>query len=723
MNKFVYLILLSILPFYQVLSQIYNVSGTITDSLNNPLQYVNIIIEGTGHGTASDEDGNYKLDDLEPGIYPIKFSAIGYSTFRKENLDLRESSLILNVILKERILESEEIVVTAGKYEQKRSELPVSTEIIRGREFSEKNFSNLEDALRYVPGVNITDDQISIRGSSGYSRGAGSRALLAIDGIPFYTGDTGEIVWEMIPVTELQRVEIIKGAASSLYGSSAIGGVINGITKDITSRPKTMVQGFFGVYDKPHYKLWDWSGEYRPFNGLTLSHSNMFGKLGINISFTRLENSSYRQNDFFKKYIVFLKSLFNFSPTSSLTFIANTFNKRAGSFIYWKNSRNALVPPDINQGERIETNRYLFGLIYKNVLSEKIFLNIKASYYLNDWDDNATPINASTSNLYRGEVQLNFSLSDNIVLVTGIEGNTASVKSNLFGNPNSNSVGVYALSDINFSFPLIMSIGLRYDYSKLDTLDGSNAFSPKLGLNYKLTDNLILRSSVGTGFRAPSLAEAFTSTSASGITVKPNPLLKSESNLSMELGLNYDAFNLLNLDLALFRNEYFDMIEPGIDPADGLVVFDNVIRARIEGLEANTTFRFIPDELTFKLSYTYMWARDVEMNTALKYRPRHIFYSRLEFRKWNLELGIDFRYWSKVKEIDNELIDLGIIRDGELRVSVFATDFRAGYNLVSVGLPVLIYLNIKNLTNYNYVELIGNIRPIRNFTFGFNLIL
>ncbi len=721
--KFIYLILFSLLPLYQVLAQTYSISGTITDSLNNPLHFVNVVIAGTEFGAASDENGNYKIEGLPPGIYSISFSAIGYTTLKKDNLDLRESSLILNVILKEKIIESEEVVVTAGKYEQKRSELPVSTEIIRGTEFLEKNFANLEDALRYVPGVNMTDDQISIRGSSGYSRGAGSRALLAIDGLPFYTGDAGEIVWEMIPVTELQRVEIIKGAASSLYGSSAIGGVINGITRDITSRPTTIVQGFFGLYDKPYHKLWDWSGEYRPFNGLTLSHSNRFGKFGINISFTRLENSSYRQNDFFKKYIGFLKTLYNFSPTSSLTFIANTFNKRAGSFIYWKNSRNALVPPDENQGERIETNRYLFGLIYKNVLSDKIFLNIKTSYYLNDWEDNATPSNASTSNLYRGEVQLNSSLTDNIILVTGIEGNTASVNSNLFGNPNSNSFGVYALLDINFSFPLIMSIGLRYDYSKLDTLDGSSAFSPKLGLNYKLTDKIILRSSVGTGFRAPSLAEAFTSTSASGITVKPNPFLKSESNLSMELGVNYDALSVLNLDLALFKNEYYDMIEPGIDPADGKVVFDNVIRARIEGLEANTTFRFIPDELTFTMSYTYMWAREAEKGTALKYRPRHIFYSRLEFRKWNIELGIDFRYWSKVEEIDNELIDLGIIRDGELRVPVFATDFRAGYNLASVGLPVLIYLNIKNLTNYNYVELIGNLRPIRNFTFGFNLIL
>ena len=117
--------------------------------------------------------------------------------------------------------------------------------MIPSDEFSKKNISNLENALRYVPGVNMTEDQISIRGSSGYSRGAGSRVLLALDGIPFYTGDTGETIWEMIPTAVIKRVEIIKGAASSLYGSTAIGGVINVITNDIPKNPPTFFKVFY----------------------------------------------------------------------------------------------------------------------------------------------------------------------------------------------------------------------------------------------------------------------------------------------------------------------------------------------------------------------------------------------------------------------------------------------------------------------------------------------
>ena len=703
-------------------AQTFSISGTITDTLNNPLQFVNVILAGTGLGDASDKDGRYEIGNLSPGIYQIEFSALGYQSVTRDSIEIKNSSIIINVILKEAAVEAEQVVITAGKYEQNKSELPVSVEIIEGTEFLERNFVNLEDALRYVPGVSMTEDQISIRGSSGYSRGVGSRALLAIDGLPFYTGDTGETVWEMIPVVQLQRVEIIKGAASSLYGSSAIGGVINGISQEITPIPTTYIDGFVGFYDKPHYDMWDWSGEQRMFNGLTLAHSNHFGKFGFNISVTRLEDFSYRQDDFFKKYIGFLKANYNFTPSSSITLLANTFNKRAGNFVYWKDSRNALIPPEQNQGEKIETNRYLFGLIYKSVLSNELFLNIRTSYYLNDWTDNATPHNEATSHLYRGEVQLNSILSDNVVLITGIEGIKSNVNSNLFGNPNSYGVGIYALTDINFSLPLLLSIGVRYDFSKLDSLDSSSAISPKLGLNYKVSDNLILRSSLGTGFRAPTLAEAFTSTSASGITIKPNPNLDSESNLTLELAVNYDATDFLNLDFAVFNNEYFNMIEAGIDPTDGLVFFDNVIRARIQGAEVNTFLSIIPRTLTLTLSYTYLWARDLDEGTALRYRPRHIFYSRLELRKWNFELGVDFRYWSEVEEIDDELIELGVIKDGELREAVFATDFRAAYNFDLFSLPIYVYFNLKNLTNYNYIELIGNIRPIRNYSLGLKFI-
>ena len=107
---------------YQVFAQSYSIKGTITDTLNNPLQYINVAIIGTVYGDASDINGNYEISNLTEGSYHIRFSAIGYDSYDIENLVIIDSSLLIDVVLREEIIESEEIIVTSGKEEQKKSE-------------------------------------------------------------------------------------------------------------------------------------------------------------------------------------------------------------------------------------------------------------------------------------------------------------------------------------------------------------------------------------------------------------------------------------------------------------------------------------------------------------------------------------------------------------------------------------------------------------------------
>jgi outer membrane receptor for ferrienterochelin and colicins len=693
-------------------AQTFSVSGMVTDSTGNPLPNVNIIILETKTGTASNNKGEYFLGNIKQGRYTIEFSMVGFQSRKFPDIVISNKSIILNVILKEKPVESEQIIISASKHEQKISELPVSAEILDAAFIAKRNINDFEDALRYIPGVNMTDDQISIRGSSGYSRGAGSRVLLTIEGLPFYTGDTGETIWEVIPMTELERVEIIKGAASSLYGSSAIGGVINLITREIPQKQFVYFKTHIGAYDKPSYKEWDWSGDYRIFNGQTLTYSNAFNNFGFAASLTRIENPGYRQNNFSRRYIGFLKSDIKFSSSSSLMLLANLFTKKSGNFLYWKNSRNALVPPESDVGQVVSADRNMVGAVYKHLLSENVLLNLKGSYYRTSWDDGAEPLNKSITDLFRGEVQLNSSLSDFVFLVSGIEASTAKVNSTLFGKPSSFSIGAYSQADLKFNFPLILSFGVRYDYNKLDTLSGSSAVSPKLGLNYKFSEDLIFRSSIGTGFRAPTPAEAFTSTTASGITVKPNPKLKSEKNFTIEAGLNYKPLTFLKLDLALFNNEYKDFIDPAFDVND--IIFINIPKTRIHGFEFQTILKIDEIKSELSLSYTYLWSRNIKENKPLKFRPRHLFYANVDFEFDNVSAGLDFRYWSRVEETDEQLVNF--VPDGDLRVDVYVLDLRAGYDISFTGIPVKFYINANNVLNYNYVELVGNLAPIRNYS-------
>jgi outer membrane receptor for ferrienterochelin and colicins len=703
-------------------SQGYNISGTVKDTNGMPLVGVNVELIGSTYGAATNYEGEYKILNVKPGKYKIEFSSIGYKSIVITNQVIKNKSIIVDAILHQTSVESGLVVVTASKYAQKISDLPVSASIINSNELEKRDITDLENAMRFVPGVNMVDDQISIRGSSGYSRGAGTRVLLEIDGIPYYTGDTGEIIWEIVPVSEIQRVEVIKGAASSLYGSSAIGGVVNIITKGISTKPHTYVKMNIGTYDKPSYSIWDWSKELRTFSGLTVSHSDRIGKFGFALSLTRLSDMSYKQSGFYTRYIGYFKGMYNFSPVSSLTFFANSLNQDHGNFIYWKDSRNALVPPNADQGQRVNSNRYMFGGIYKQILNDNLFMNIKASYYRSDWWDQTSSFDTSLSNLFRLEIQTNANLAKDLILVSGIEASTDNIKSNIFNNQSSFGYGIYSQADYKFKFPLSVTLGARYDYSKLSSKIGVNAFSPKAGLNYKLTNKIVLRSSFGTGFRAPTLAEAFTSTSASGITIKPNPNLKPETNWTLELGVNYQAADNINLDAAIFQNEFKNFIEPSVNPKDGLVYFDNVTRARIQGLELNTNYSFLKNKLKFSLNYTYLWTRDLQQNTPLKYRPRHMAYANLDYSFLNFSIGADYRYSSKVEQIDYELIKLGVIKDGNKRVEIKVLDLRAGYKLKILSIPAKINFNVNNVFNYNYVELIGNLAPIRNYILSLELL-
>ena len=145
-------------------------------------------------------------------------------------------------------------------------------------------------------------DQVNIRGSSGYSRGVGSRVLILIDGLPYITGDTGEIPWKTVPMFQIDRIEVVKGAGSALDGSSALGGVINVITKEMGETPEIRFRLFQGLYARPKYAEWNWSPNARFNSGGFVSYSNRVGSFGYLVSVSRMVDDSYRENDVYHRW-------------------------------------------------------------------------------------------------------------------------------------------------------------------------------------------------------------------------------------------------------------------------------------------------------------------------------------------------------------------------------------------------------------------------------------
>ncbi|MBI3579749.1 MAG: TonB-dependent receptor, partial [Ignavibacteriales bacterium] len=187
----------------------------------NPLVGANVMIKGTFLGAVTNVHGEFRIYRIPVGIYTIEASFVGYQRKKFDGIIIKEGEeYTLSLQLMPSAIQAEEIVVTASRREQSLQEVPVSVSTVTAKTIAERNSVTLDDALRYVPGVNLLQDQINIRGSTGYSRGVGSRVLLLLDGLPFITGDTGEINWESIPTHQIERIEVVKGAGSALYGSS-----------------------------------------------------------------------------------------------------------------------------------------------------------------------------------------------------------------------------------------------------------------------------------------------------------------------------------------------------------------------------------------------------------------------------------------------------------------------------------------------------------------------
>ena len=693
-------------------SQNGSVKGRVINYHAEPVIGANVIVKGTTYGAAADEKGNFEINEIPYGNYSLEISSVGYEK-KAVDITVSMSTKPLKIFLREAAIETEQIIVSAGKYEQKQEDLTVSTDVIQPDYITRQNFQTFDEMLRTIPGVQMNLEQVSIRGSSGYSKGVGARVLVALNGIPLYAGDNGDVVWEIIPISDVERVEVIKGPSSSLYGSSAIGGVINIITKSAVKNPVTYVRSYIGFYDNPSYNVWKWNKASRTFYGVGVTHSSSVGKLGYTLSFKRFDDMSYRENDYSKRYLGYVKLDYQFTTENHLTFFADYLNMDRGNFLYWKDSRDALIPDSADNGNTVKSDRIFTGLIYHHQFSDKLNADFKTSYYRTNFDGYGLEVTSSTADLVRGEALTNYKFSDSFRLTSGAEVSYSTVQSNIFSNTDFIGSGIYAQVEYKGIKDLIATAGIRGDYIKIDTIDGKFAVTPRAGLNYKLNENFIMRASIGTGFRAPTPAEIFTTTSLTGgLSIKGNPDLTAETNVSAEVGFNYSDKKFLDWDAALFYTKYKNYIEPNI-VSDG-IKFINVPNADVYGIENDITLQLIDGLLTSKLGYMYLWARDPDKHKALKYRPRHSVTTNFLLRLDPVELGLNFRFQSKFEEIDD--LTTTLVVDGDKHVPIYVTDAMIGYNFFIGNVPAKVHLNAKNILNYNYVEFIGNLAPIRNFS-------
>jgi iron complex outermembrane receptor protein len=653
--KIIYVALFS---FLLPISFIAQVTGVVTDYSGKAPMIGVKVIASSGEKTITDFDGKYNL--------PInKFPAtLVFSMFQYANDTLvitQAGNYTLE--LKEFVKDFETIVVSAGRRKQAAEDVPISMEVIRPQLIDNKGIADLEQAVDQTPGVFTMDGQVSIRGGSGFAYGTGSRVLLLWNGMPLLSGYAGDTQWNAIPMEQASQIEIMKGAASVLYGSGALNGVIALTEKEPSYKPETKIKVQSGIYDNPRRSSLKWWTRNPMNQQVEVYHGQMHNKFGYTISTTLFHNDGYRAGETELRGRV----------SGSLYFKSQKFNRlktgigynyqaqKAGNFLIWESADLGYTPSGgadtsnvastltYNFGQRLFLDPYIkFTDKHNNKHSLKTRMYFAENVNLN---------NISQSNgavIYFSDYQFQKQYSNDFTLTTGISNIYNVVKSNLFGDHTSNNVAVYAQFEKKIG-ELDITAGVRAEYFEMDGKRGDTDFliSKKdstvipvypilrTGLHYQAAKYTHLRASFGQGIRYPAVAERYTQTSVGALNVFPNPTLRPEIGWSAEIGIKQGVkigeWKGM-LDVAAFVNQYSNMMEFSfiyfnpisqmplnpINPTPEDIQFltngqynvadwvgfqaQNAEKARITGLDIsfNSSGKLGPVELISLIGYTYM---------------------------------------------------------------------------------------------------------------------
>ncbi|MBT3242418.1 MAG: TonB-dependent receptor [Bacteroidetes bacterium] len=724
-----------------------SISGKITDGTSGQSMIaVNIGVDGKG-GAISDSEGNYKVV-TSPGYHKISFSFIGYETyFETVSVDAGKS-ILLNVEMQVSTRILDEIVVSAGRYEQKLSDVTVSMEVLKTKQLSNQNITSLDMILEKTSGINILDGQASIRGGSGFSYGAGSRILMLVDDMPMISGDAGDIKWSYLPVENINQVEVIKGASSVLYGSAALNGVIHLRNKFPGDKPTTEVTLFSGIYMEPKRKELVWWDSSPVFAGTTISHLRKIGNLDVMISGNYFQDNGYRELEYEKRGRGNLNLRYRFKKVPGLIagISSSIMSVDASNFLLWQDADSgayrqnpASYDPYLGLRYNIDPYaEYITAKGGKHSLKTRIYTIGNATL-----DKNKSSYARTVYTDYR--YQKNF--KNGIVWSSGTSVTKSKIEARLLDNHNSANYAIYSQLDARVGERFKLSGGVRWEMNMLDGLSYNALPVLRMGLNYRIGKATFIRSSLGQGYRFPSLAEKFASAEVGGLRIFPNHDLDPEKGWSAEIGVKQG----LSLgrwrgyaDLALFQTKYNNMIEYtfGMYAPDSILYpsYDylgfkalNIGNARITGAELTFMGEVTYSPVVFRIisGYTFMHPIDIDKLTEeglepddyiLKYRYKHAFKADFEAETKRLLLGVNIKYSSRMVSVDDVFIDRFFGNFFLPGYPDYQKNNNSGYFLMDMRLAwkinefIRFNLIARNLLNKEYIGRPGDIGAPRNIT-------
>ncbi len=705
------------------------VRGYVTDrATGEVLPGVTIRVEGTRLGAVTNKEGRFQINDVPLGPVRLRASLLGYAN-EDVGITLFADGPSKDVIftMLPTGLQTDEIVVSAGRRVQAVQDVPISVSSLTQADLVQRGITQVDQALRYVSGVSVVGDQVNIRGASGFAFGVGSRTMVLLDGFPLISGDNGDIKFDVMPVGDVERIEVVKGAGSALYGTGALGGVVSMFTGSPTEELKVAGRLYGGLYTDLRHPTWQDYRNGTPTQwGADVQASQRIGDWSVNLSGGLRSDQSYR--DFDEQLRGFGYGKVRWEPTDEqrVTLFALYALQGGENFIYWRDLTYATLPPVVQDPtERLWTAKFATAVEWQWLVDSRTSLVVRPGLYRTRFENRSGGVtkdsNQSTSYAYNVDVLLTTSLIDRLTLTTGLTGRANVVDADVYGEQLQTIVSGFVQAEVELPLQMTRTAGARIDREETQTLEPQIEVSPKLGLSWEATQELNLRASVGRGFRAATIAERYANIRYGPFQVEPNPNIRPEYSWSAEVGARYAPKSWgvpVEFDVAVFDNELYDLIEPNFDLTDPSVpiTFRNITRARILGAEA-TVRCALSRSIGIETGLTAMLPRDLLLNEPLKYRNNILWYSRGSWRfdagAVGLELQAEYRFQNRVEKIDDRL---GIfVPNADQRVPSHVVDARLFADLQAVtGYPLRVGLLGRNLLDYYYAEMVANLSPTRS---------
>lgn len=630
-----------------IFAQTGRITGKVRDLQGEAVVGASVFVKTNQlYGANSDENGQFILE-LPVGVYNLICRMEGMNTDTIQ-INVTENGMVeLDIPMEEISTVLDVVEIKVGKFDKPLEDQTVSMEILKPRLIESKNTRSIETVLDQTPGLNILDGEPQIRGGSGFTFGVGSKVAVMVDDMPMLSGDAGRPEWGFIPVENISQVEVIKGAASVLSGSSALSGSINIRTAYPTSKPLTKVILYSGLYSIPSEQGSKWYDDTPLIAGTTFLHSRKYKQWDIVVGGNFNYDHGYigppvsdsgvwvdTVSNFTNKQMVSKRGRINFNLSRRDKKIKGLQYGINGNFMLqetnmalaWLNDTNGIYRA--YPGAVFLQRQLIFNVdpyvTYSSKNGAKHSLRTRLFRTVNEMSANQS----NQATVLYGDYQFRNTIKQiiSVDFVGGVTAQHTHSYSNIYranGTPYNTllNLSAYAQAEKKFWKRLTLSVGGRLEYFQLN--DSITALKPifRAGTNFKLHKATYLRASYGQGYRFPTITERFIRTGVGNFGVFPNPDLKPETSWNAEFGVK-QGFKIGPImsffDIAGFWQEYQNTIEymfgfwqPSSASMANAVGFKflNTGKSRVQGIDASLAGTIAlgkKSDLTFLCGYTYI---------------------------------------------------------------------------------------------------------------------